>query len=496
MNKNDNRKIFLNVRTTLENEEGVSNIDNLAEDKFYSLCCDICDGNRLALGISKTEGIAFAKASIKINGLTDDQVSELCNPIIGDNTQISYSININKIVFQVVIPIQKQEFEENNELMFSELRNFVIIVTKCSKKLGYGDVIYLSYKEYEKKNNHNNNESSINNVTKNSESQDDVMKIKPDAYIPKDTPIKVSDVDDNEELSDFSSMGVMKVEDMENEMLFAEEMNGTIPVDDIEEMEEINKLDKGENITLNGDMSDLYVDNSSSSEEEEYTGIVSDEDVASDDKKEEKETKVERPKITNRWVNNKSDSDKNNNENAINDNTKQIVETSDIVTESKDIPIGKPLRPHSPNQDKTEKIESIKPSYENKNNTVINEDKENNVEENTTKPYEKQQDVTSVDNKSNNKSKNKENDKMDDRKNFQNNNQKGNIFLNYERDLKNIENKYRNQIKNLSFDDLLKMIENRYNQCYDTNGAIIEVSDYSKEKLCNVAKEELRNRMK
>lgn len=518
MQNNDNRKIFLNVKETLNGNDNIKNVEIQLDDKQYVVSADINNTSKLAFGIKKTDGIAFIKASVKTEGITDERITEICEPIVEDRN-VNYAIQINKVVFQSVIPVRASTIEENNKFVFEEIRSFVEAVSICCETLGDGHIIHLEYKEYGKKQIDVDNPlgetisvTPNTDVVKEAEVREEINKMENQRTKSNNKSTEeIKEKSEDDEIKDIMAQSVVSVDDFIGSdipdsftAIPSDEMDidieepiekpksvftGSVPVD---EFDDFSANDINEN---NEDLPLIIKDEDSKSEEETVSliqkenNIVSekDEEIVDNIKKEdvvEKERKEEDVSIE---IKSKSSSIENENGKK-EELDSSIKSLNDKMNQEKELIKEREKQLEEEKERRREPFRNSKSDDDAKNqNTSTNKNQQN--DKNNDKTNDRN-------NERNNRTNERQNDKQKqnggnklDRDNKSNIN---NIFANYERDLKNVENKYKNQIRNLNIDELLQLIENRYNQ----DDANQSVSDYIKEKLCNIAKDELKFRMR
>lgn len=519
MQNNDNRKIFLNVKETLNGNDNIKNVEIQLDDKQYVVSADINNTSKLAFGIKKTDGIAFIKASVKTEGITDERITEICEPIVEDRN-VNYAIQINKVVFQSVIPVRANTIEENNKFVFEEIRSFVEAVSICCETLGDGHIIHLEYKEYGKKQIDVDNPlgetisvTPNTDVVKEAEVREEINKMENQRTKSNNKPTEeIKEKSEDDEIKDIMAQSVVSVDDFigsdipdsftaipSDEMdIDTEEpiekpksvFTGSIPID---EFDDFSTNDINEN---NEDLPLIIKDEDSNSEEENISLIQKENNISlEEDKNKEIADNIKKEDIVDkeRKEEDVSTEIKDKSMSIENEDTKKDELDSSMKSLKDKMNQEKELIKERDKQLEEEKERRREPFR-----TVKNDDITKNQNANTNKNSQNDKSSEKVNNRNNDRN-NKVNERQNDRQKQNGGNKLdrdnkssiNNIFANYERDLKNVENKYKNQIRNLNIDELLQLIENRYNQD-DANQL---VSDYIKEKLCNIAKDELKFRV-
>lgn len=645
---NDSRQIFLNIRTTFENTAGMGEPEVQADDKFYMLACNVDGGNRVAFGINKGGGIAFAKATVKLIGNNADETDALCMQVVENNGQITYTINNGRAVFQTVIPLKGETYADNDRLVFEETKAFVSAVTGVAEKLGCGRQIDIEYSEYKKK-----------QPAKEKTSEDSgPAEIRPDIYTDgngqddktnvHDAGTDMSAVGGTKPISDEDMVGTVSVADFMAQDVEKADMDGIVSIDDMDlsagtddgmpampadgdiygigsgqddadegfvgivrdsggDGESAPETKVPDDEIKNGDMTEKdgrkanppaadtekeksEKPDSGIHEKGDGTGLVKHDDVARTDapkaqrpsmpggvKDGKKDRKDDRQREYGRnkkdipvaavpemdFSNISMSTEKPNRENNIRRDSevqkredrkeKEIGGKKPDNTEVKDREYIQPISADKPSDIpdsiKNADTDSIpvkdnvasdipsvnaepmpeanvqkNPSVEKdggRKDDIAGKRQEQSVAEKIRdnerfsavkqKPERKQNDTrnmheaqpASVNEKNRDgqqagrndgNEKRQESGKRGEEKQYQG--YRGNVFANYERDLRNLENRYRNQFRNMSFDELTSIIESRYGEICDNNGNLMEMPDYIRENICNIAKSELKNRMK
>lgn len=645
---NDSRQIFLNIRTTFENTAGMGEPEVQADDKFYMLACNVDGGNRVAFGINKSGGIAFAKATVKLIDNNADETDALCMQVVENNGQITYTINNGRAVFQTVIPLKGETYADNDRLVFEETKAFVSAVTGVAEKLRCGRQIDIEYSEYKKK-----------QPAKEKTSEDSgPAEIKPDICTGgngqdgrtdvHDTGADMATAGGTKTISDEEMVGMVSVADFMAQDSEKTDMDGIVSIDDMDISagtdggmpampadDDIYGIGSGQDDAdegfvgivrdsggdgesapetkapddeiKNGDMTEKdgrkanppaadtekeksEKPNSGIHEKGDGTGLVKHDDVARTDA-----PKAQRPSMPGGVKDGKKDR-KDDRQREYGRNKKDIpvaavpeMDFSNISVPAEKLDKGDDIRRDSDVQKREERKEkgnggkkpnipevkdrdhiqavpgdklsdipgSIKnadadgipvkdnvasdippvnaeptPETDAKNNSFVEKDgmrkddtagkrQEQSVAEKIRdnerfsavkqKPERKQDDARNMREaqpasaneknrdgqqagRTDGNEKRQESGRKGEEKQYQG--YRGNVFANYERDLRNLENRYRNQFRNMSFDDITGIIESRYGEIRDNNGNLMEMPDYIRENICNIAKSELKNRMK
>lgn len=322
MTENFERKIFLNIRATLEGCPLITNVETSADGDFYSIACNMCNSGRFAFFVRKKIMCALLKGSVRTTGIDDNSLKKLCDSLIEEHPIITYRININKVLFQEMIVMTKENFEENNRFVFEKTAQFIEIISTLCRKLGMGNTIMLNYKDYVKPTNKLPKPGEENDTE--DETEDAVLNIPPDTQIPKESIVRAEKeqeqqflnenrIDDYSpktriETKDFKAVDNEKKENQDTEDIpdismemigvvnvsdFSEstdELNDTlaggfIPVSEFEDgLEDIGVEDE-QPVTFSDSMLDEYnftEDSMPELEESVYTGIISDDEEAGD----------------------------------------------------------------------------------------------------------------------------------------------------------------------------------------------------------------------
>lgn len=489
MEKGENRKLFLNIKATLDANADISNIDISPDDNYYSMSCDFYNGNKLAFGIKKVDGVAFAKASVQSGDMPDSKLVEICDKLCDDYMHIRYSIQSGKIIFQMVIPVQKDTFEENDNMVFNELKLFVEAITECCNILGLGNIICLEKKQYVKR------------------KSGDAMQISPNTNIEYEDTVR-QEINAKENINynnvnqaddDFNSSNIqqtIKVDDFDIEPEeFSETIHSQVNVEDIEDSfyfsgsMPVEMMDDGYN--------DDYDDT------DDKISIIKSDDIPETDKEEsisaDIEESIQEMNISDNTGFNEAalsgkntyNNTKNNNQSPsrISRNNKQDTNASEQVN--------CPQKPDIKKQDKNmadtnyKNDTDIQKSNYDKRKSVerkIMGEKENNQKRENDIKSERNKTMQPIGRNFSERGKNID-------RNENKNRGRMSIFLRYEQDIKNLDNKYRDIIKKMELDELLKVIESHYADCTDNNGNVVHVEEHTKEALCNLAKDELKNRI-
>lgn len=320
MTENFERKIFLNIRATLEGCPLITNAETSADGDFYSIACNMCNYGRFAFFVRKKTMCALLKGSVRTTGIDDNSLKNLCESLIEEHPVITYRININKVLFQEMIMMTKENFEESNRFAFEKTAQFIEIISTLCRKLGMGNTIMLNYKDYVK---------PTNKLPKPGEEKDaedkteiTVLNIPPDTQIPKESIVRAEKekeqqflnenrIDDYSpdagiEAKNFQDADDEKKEckDMEDIPDISMEMVGVVNVNDfsestdelndalagrlisVSEFEDENSLEDmdaedEQPVTFSDSMLDEYNFTESSMpelEESVYTGIISDDE--------------------------------------------------------------------------------------------------------------------------------------------------------------------------------------------------------------------------
>lgn len=432
--KENNKKIFLNVRETLRANEYMSHIETPYDDeKNYSVACDIHKTNRIAFGIKKEEPIAFMKGSVKTNGYTDEEIMQICDPLVESIQQMNYTININKIIFQMIVPVSKDTFEENDGLVFEQLALFVKIVSQCCNKITGDDVITLEKTNYVKK-------------------KKEPIQITPDTNIPE----------------------VYQEEETKEESAYVNE--DSVDTKDVYTDDII--------IALGGKdaVPEQKAEKPKSSESSKKQEVKPD--------KEPRETKA--------VENNKRDENKKEERKEEKKEEKREGRKEDSRKPEKTEKSGKPEphenKDAGKKQDRIpEKADREKKVYEEKKGLEAKPQQKtvkNVTEQKLTKQPQKEKGTEKVNEKMPER---KSEEKAEDIKET-NGRYKGgktmNIYEEYKKDLDGLNIKYKNSLRNYSPDELIGIVENRH-----ANEDSTKVPNHIREIICNLAKDELKFRL-
>lgn len=492
MEQNENRRIFLNIRTTLEQEPGANGIEVQADDDFYMLSCTIQGDGKLAFGIKKTGEMAFGKASIRTAGEDGAWLSGICARLIENNANATYTVGTAKTSFQTVIPLEG-EYDEKNRKAFDEFRDFTETVTGFGSELGHGNPVRMEYREYEKQEKGAGTAGGHRNGTPAGRAE----------------PETGSD--------DAGQARVVSVDEY-----------GAEPVPYMEVPEEYDAVEESPAAEFRGSVPDDAGEEPAAGDEG-FAGIVrsvSETENAGNRENTETENHGGRPRKDVATVRNPvSEPD------GTDDIGSAMMEMSGEGRDHGQPPRAVPPMPggrkkerqDDPARSRTEekpagwdgvpvtdmerKPAAEKPEKEVKapetpvpsggTRDAVRKNDGNRTQAESASPEKPRQDEKQdARNGSTRKDGGRRTDdrdrKRDDRrKDEPAQSQKGNIYQNYDRDLKNLESRYRNQVKSFTSDDLIRMIENRHGDSVEG----CAVPDYIREALCGMAKEELRYRL-